>query len=85
MSVSNMCHHVGTFNTNKLSITKDTYKLTSTSILCPRLGAEGIGRISWLPRAPLGPPDLPGRYDGQVYGTTHVLGTLTLNTGYMQI
>jgi len=24
-------------------------------ILCPRLGAEWIGRISWLPRAPLGP------------------------------
>jgi len=25
------------------------------SILCPRLGAEWIGRISWLPMAPLGP------------------------------
>jgi len=24
-------------------------------ILCPRLGAEWIGRISWLSRAPLGP------------------------------
>jgi len=34
------------------------------TILCPRLGAELIGRISWLPRAPLGPifmTDLPER------------------------
>jgi len=29
-------------------------------ILCPRLGAEWIGRISWLPRAPLGPIFMTG-------------------------
>jgi len=31
-------------------------------ILCPRLGAEWIGRISWLPRAPLGPIFMTGLY-----------------------
>jgi len=29
-------------------------------ILCPRLGAERIGRISWLSRAPLGPIFMTG-------------------------
>jgi len=29
-------------------------------ILCPRLGAEGIGRILWQPRAPLGPIFMTG-------------------------
>jgi len=29
-------------------------------ILCPRLGVEWIGRISWLPRAPLGPIFMTG-------------------------
>jgi len=27
----------------------------ASAILCPRLGAEWIGRTSWLPRAPFGP------------------------------
>jgi len=31
-----------------------------TYILCQKLGAEGIGRISWLPRAPLGPIFMTG-------------------------
>jgi len=31
-------------------------------ILCPRLEAEWIGRISWLPRAPLGPIFMTGLY-----------------------
>jgi len=34
-------------------------------ILCPRLGAEWIGRISWLPRAPLGPIFMTGLYSVQ--------------------
>jgi len=33
-----------------------------TNILCPRLGAEWIGRIPWLPRAPLGPIFMTGLY-----------------------
>jgi len=35
------------------------------AILCPRLGAEWIGRISWLPRAPLGPIFMTGLYSVQ--------------------
>jgi len=31
-----------------------------SGILCPRLGAVWIGRISWLPRAPLGPIFMTG-------------------------
>jgi len=34
--------------------------ITINGILCPRLGAERIGRISWLPRAPLGPIFMTG-------------------------
>jgi len=34
--------------------------MSHNRILCPRLGAEWIGRISWLPRAPLGPIFMTG-------------------------
>jgi len=38
----------------------DNVEVANRDILCPRLGAEWIGRISWLPRAPLEPIFMTG-------------------------
>jgi len=46
-------------------------------ILCPRLGAEWIGRILWLPRAPLGPIFITGLYSVQSIVPTIVLVDLS--------
>jgi len=47
------------------------------TILSPRLGAEWIGRISWLPRAPLGPIFMTGLYSVQSIVPTIVLVDLS--------
>jgi len=46
----------------------------SRNILCPRLGAEWIGRISWLPRAPLGPIFMTGL----LYSVQSIVPTIVL-------
>jgi len=50
---------------------------TRICILCPRLGAEWIGRISWLPRAPLRPIFMTGLYSVQSIEPTIVLVNLS--------
>jgi len=52
---------------------KSVMQIQVDSILCPRLGAEWIGRISWLPRAPVGPIFMTGLYSVQSIVSTIVL------------
>jgi len=40
---------------NNQRVLFESWRKQHFTILCPRLGGEWIGRISWLPRAPLGP------------------------------
>jgi len=52
------------------------------SILCPRLGAEWIGWMSWLPRAPLGPIFMTGLYSVQsIVPTYYRSGRPVINIG----
>jgi len=66
-----------TLNWRSIIIVRVYHNKPLGTILCPGLGAEWIGRISRLPRAPLGPSFMTGLYSVQSIVPTIVLVDLS--------